>query len=341
MSDEGEASRRSRRAKSKVDYSKEQEFSDEDLFGDEEEEEEVQKTPAPKRGRPKGNSSKKKQQRQQQQAEQDDIGASYMDDAEVFRPSKPAFTEKGYDPALPPIRERFPYLPEYELDGSPRIDVIVGRRPVDEKELNDASPEDAEGSGGDGGNDSDDDDMDIEGTTPRGRRQSKKLSPSPKKKKDSSGESDVVEYEYLLKYKNRSYLHLEWKTGADLESMSKSAKTIYTRYLKKIAQGTDEELEDPNFDPSFAEPQKILAEEEQEMELELTDKELLKWEKEKQKELDQEESSEDEDGGKKKKIDTVVDKEKKDEDAQNTSETSGDKKGTSVMLACCRHIACW
>ena len=90
----------------------------------------------------------------------------------------------------------------------------------------------------------------------------------------------MVEYEYLVKYKNRSYLHLEWKTGADLESMNKSAKTIYRRYLKKVNQGLDEELEDPNFDPAFAEPQKIVAEEEQELELELSDKDLLEWEKE-------------------------------------------------------------
>jgi hypothetical protein len=247
------------------------------------------------------------------------------------------YTEKGYDPALPPIRERFPFLPEYELDGSPRIDLIVGRRPVDEKEINDADPED--------GDDNDEgstkivdetethDSMELEGNNGLGRRGSsgndmkkkrgQKLSPSPNKKQ-SSVESDVIAYEYLVKYKNRSYLHLEWKTGADLESMSKSAKTIYRRYLKKIAQGTDEELEDPNFDPSFAEPQKVLAEEEQELELELTDKELLRWEKEKQKELDEEESSGDE--GK-----TVEGKsgaeEKEVESARNSLAASEEKKG--------------
>jgi hypothetical protein len=67
--------------------------------------------------------------------------------------------------------------------------------------------------------------------------------------------------------------------------MNKSAKTIYRRYLKKIAQGLDDELESPEFDPSYIVPQKIVAEREQEMTLELTDKELLKWEKQREKEL--------------------------------------------------------
>ncbi|KAG7355569.1 SNF2/helicase domain containing protein [Nitzschia inconspicua] len=318
MSEEG-TSRRSRRSKAKVNYAKEQEFSDEDLFGDEEEEEEVQRTPAPKRGRPKGSSSRK----QRQQGDQDDVGPSsqYMEeDADMYRPTKPVFTEKGYDPTLPPIRERFPYLPEYELDGSPRIDLIVGRRPVDEKELNEAGSENADDNDASGIDETDGDDGDRKG------KRGAKLSSSPNKRKNSTGESDVVEYEYLVKYRNRSYLHLEWKTGADLESMSKSAKTIYTRYLKKLAQGADEELEDPNFDPSFAEPQKVLAEEEQEMELELTDKELLKWEKEKQKELDEEDSSDNE--NEKKKGEKVVVEKKKDisPNEPKTGETAEDKK---------------
>lgn len=321
MSDEG-TSRRSRRAKSKVNYAKEQEFSDEDLFGDEDEEQEVQKTPGPRRGRPKGGSSRKRQQ-----LDQDDIGPSqYMnDDPDIYRPAKPVFTEKGYDPSLPPIRERFPYLPEYELDGSPRIDVIVGRRPVDEKELDVDADDDGVS----------DDSMEEEERNPRGRRgddataSKRTAKSSPKnKKKGSSGETNVVEYEYLVKYKNRSYLHLEWKTGADLESMSKSAKTIYTRYLKKLAHGADEDLEDPNFDPSFAEPQKVIAEEEQELELELSDKELLKWEKEKQKELDEEESSE-EDNDEKKSEKKNAEKEIHDV-PQDLVESLEEKKGMST-----------
>ena len=107
--------------------------------------------------------------------------------------------------------------------------------------------------------------------------------------------NEHVEYEYLVKYKGRSYLHLDWKTGADLESMNKSAKTLYRRYLKKLANDPDEDLEDPNFDPSFAEPQKIVDAKEQEITLELTDKELVEWEKERQKALAEEEAAAKED----------------------------------------------
>ncbi|KAL3922781.1 MAG: hypothetical protein SGILL_002019 [Bacillariaceae sp.] len=284
MSDDDGGGRRSRRAKSKVNYAKEQDFSDEDIFGDEvDEENEAMATSTTKRGgRPKSNKKRKQQQ---------DDPSQYMDeDNGIYQPPKPQFSEKGYDPSLPPIRERFPFLPEYELDGSPRIDLIVGRRPVDEKE---ASDDDAdEETGDDKENSQDDDESDAPRELRNGRTKRGKT-PSPTKS-DKDGVSDVVEYEYLVKYKNRSYLHLEWKTGADLESMNKSAKTIYRRYLKKVNQGQDEELEDPNFDPSFAEPQKILAEEEQELELELSDKDLLEWEKEKEKELAEESSSEEE-----------------------------------------------
>jgi hypothetical protein len=348
MSEEGGGSRPSRRAKNKVNYAKEQEFSDEDLFEDEEENErEIQRTPAPRRGRPKGSSSKK------HQAQQDDDGhlSHYPDEmgggdgADVYRPPKPVYTEKGYDPSLPPIRERFSFLPEYEMDGSPRIDLIVGRRPVDEQEAKDDADgdddEDAEDkeNSQDDDDDDDDDDMEVEKPERQGRRRNeskrgRKSATSPDEKNEPSGESDVVEYEYLVKYKNRSYLHLEWKTGADLESMNKSAKTIYRRYLKKLVHGHDEELEDPNFDPSFAEPQMVLAEEEQEMELELSDKELLEWEKEKEKELAEEDSSEEE-GGDKEKADKKTAVPKNDDSKENNPVPTEEKKGTTY--AYCYH----
>ena len=125
--------RRSRRAKSKVvSYAQEQEVSDDDIFEDSPVEE-----PTPKRGRPRGsggNSSRKPRRKNNSASNAyDDDDFDYGDDGHS---SKPVYTEKGYDPTLPPIRERFPFTPEYELDGSPRIDVIVGRRPIDEKESN-------------------------------------------------------------------------------------------------------------------------------------------------------------------------------------------------------------
>jgi len=319
MSDEP---RRSRRSKKTVDYSKEQDFSDEDVFEDSPAED---PTPA-KRGRPRSSRKSTGSRRRAAAQEPEDDG---VDDEDVFRSNKPIYTEKGYDPNLPPIRERFPFLPEVELDGSPKIDLIVGRRPVDEKgdetkgsdeENQDPAEEEQEDSDDGGG----------------GRRSRRRGSTDNRKKKGQESpkkeKSGVVEYEYLIKYKNRSYLHLEWKTGADLESMNKSAKTIYRRYLKKIAQGTDDDLENPEFDPSYVVPQKIVAEKEQEFTLELTDKELLKWEKQREKELAEESDEEDDDDKEKSdkdegKTDNEKEEESKDkEDSKSSDDASKEKE---------------
>lgn len=268
----GDAIRARRRiATKKVDYAKEQEFSDfSDVFEDSDDSGPARKKS--NRGRPRKSDANEER---------------YTQDDDFVKDSKPVYTERGYDPALAPIRERFPFLPEYEPDGSPRIDLIIGRRPIDEKE-------DTNDNDGDGGAKEDevddnfsDDDEDATGGPKRSSKHNSKTNNnkttkgSPSKQDSYSG---PVEYEYLIKYKGRSYLHLEWKTGADLESMNKSAKGVYRRYLKKVGSG-DEELEDPNFDPSYAVPQKIIDEAQQEMTVELSDKELLKWERERAKEL--------------------------------------------------------
>lgn len=277
--DEGvTATGRARRKTAKrVNYAKEQEFSDQDVFEDSEEEA-APVAPKRKPGRP----------RKSKGAATSGAGPSSAptmaameeeDDTEYA--SRQVYTEKGYDPSLPPIRERFPFLPEYEEDGSPKIELIVGRRAVDEKE---DSPDDEEAV----------EKLESDDDEPRAtRRRSSKKNPSPTK--NESGTGGPVEYEYLVKYKGRSYLHLEWKTGADLESMNKSAKGIYRRWLKKLQQGVDEDLENPEFDPSYVVPEKIIDEADQEITVELTDKELLKWEKEREKELAEEDDDDDDD----------------------------------------------
>jgi len=292
--------RRSRRARTKViDYAKEQEFSDADLFEDVKETPAAPNTATKKKKAKGGRKSKSRKSTSKKQQQQDDFAENPFEDDDEYEyvASKPVYTEKGYDPTLPPIRDRFPFLPEYELDGSPRIELIVGRRPVDEKDDNkkksrkddDTGDED---DGFDTGDNDDDDEEDLGGRKRRGRGGSKKRGNGAKK--SSANDTNVVEYEYLVKYKNLSYLHLEWKSGADLESMNKSAKTMYRRYLKKVTQGQDDELENPEFDPSFVVVQKVLAEEEQELELEVEGEELLKWEKQREKELAEEDLSEEE-----------------------------------------------
>jgi hypothetical protein len=245
-----------------VDYAREQEFSDaNDVFEDSEEE------PAPKRKSKPRKSTPSRANAANANAATTTIDPDDLDDEGGYQPSKPIYTEKGYDPNLLPIRERFSFLPEFEPDGSPRIDLIVGRRPIDEKGAVDENGDSNENRNTDGSQDGSKDEdggSDEDGgrrkSGKRGEDKKNKNESSPSKKNESEG---PVEYEYLVKYKNRSYLHLEWKTGADLESMNKSAKTLYRRYLKKLAQGLDDELEDPNFDPSFAETQKIVDEADQ------------------------------------------------------------------------------
>lgn len=268
---------RSRRAATaKVNYAKEQEFSDEDLFEDEELQAPV-RAPAPAR--------KKRVRKTKDNSGHLPGSFQQLESDSIYQDTRPLYTEKGYDPALPPIRERFSFMPEYEDDGTMKIELIVGRRPIDESgQENEDDESDADSNA----------DVENDGTTRKVRSKRDKKEPlnddsnrnkdiSPDKQEAHSG--SVVEYEYLVKYKGRSYLHLEWKTGADLESMNKSAKALYRRYLKKIAQGVDDDLENPEFDPSYAVPEKIVDEAEQEITIELTDKELLRWEKQREAEL--------------------------------------------------------
>lgn len=266
------SSTRARRSTVKqVDYSKEQQFSDEDLFEEDEDEPPQQQTKAPRRSRGGGRPRKQNE-------------PAAVDDDDMYKQTGGhVYTEKGYDPSLPPIRDRFNFLPEYEEDGSPKIELIVGRRPVDEKEHQNEP------------GDEDDNDAEDEQPPPtKGRRKTRGKDPSPQKANDEN--NSVVEYEYLIKYRGRSYLHLEYKSGADLESMNKSAKGIYRRYLKKLTQGLDDELESTEFDPSYIVPEKIVDEKDQEIQIELSDKELLKWEKEREKEIAEEEAEAKESG---------------------------------------------
>ncbi|GKY91232.1 hypothetical protein MPSEU_000095800 [Mayamaea pseudoterrestris] len=286
-------SARARRAAAskKVNYAKQQDFSDDDIFEDSDEE------PTQRRSSAGGSRSRPRKSKASDPNVPQLLPTMMDDDHEGGGvASRPVFTEKGYDTSLPPLRERFPFLPEYEDDGSPKIELIVGRRLVDEKEGDGAEDllkqEDGEDEIGNN----------LESGEARKTRQSRALagtadkasSPESKDKgKISQTESGPAEYEYLVKYKGRSYLHLEWKSGADLESMNKSAKGIYRRYLKKLSQGTDEDLESPEFDQAYITPERIIDEADQEITIELTDKELLRWEKQREKELAAEMSDDD------------------------------------------------
>lgn len=281
-----------RSATVKVNYAKEQEFSDEDLFEDDD-------LPTPvavvaptttRRKKVRKSKSSSTTTSLQNVDTTNELNSNYID-------NRPVYTEKGYDPNLLPIRERFPFMPEYEEDGTSRIELIVGRRAIDDLTKEEEIDSDADEGNDNKGDDDDENDDNLTEKSPKGKMKSARAKRGKKKddtpeKVEAINPSSVIEYEYLVKYKGRSYLHLEWKTGADLESMNKSAKGIYSRYLRKIIQGTDEDIENPEFDPSFAVPEKIIDEAEQEITIELTDKELTRWEKQREKELALEKSEE-------------------------------------------------
>lgn len=249
-------SARVRRATAKaIDYSKDQEFSDEDLFEDDVEKDDFMPV---RRQRPK-------------------VYSSGLDSgADQYVEEKYKYTERGYDPNLPHIRERFQFMPELEADGSPKVDLIVGRRLISTDRDNEESMHAGESS-----------DEEVKPKSKRGKKN--------EEKQESESRKHHAEYEYLIKYKGKSYLHLEWKTSSDLESMNKSAKTLYRRYLKKLEAGHDEELEDPDFDPSYITPQRIIDEDEHEMIVELDDEELIEWEKKQEKDDVSSDDDEDDD----------------------------------------------
>ncbi|KAL7553315.1 hypothetical protein ACHAWF_016591 [Thalassiosira exigua] len=278
---------RSRRSRKKVDYSIEQQFSDDDdIFEDGPKEEPVAKQKKT-RGRKSGGAAQ----------------GGVLDGGTSFERSKPVYTERGYDATQLPLRERFTFEPEYDDDGTPTIEMIVGRRPIDDTKDRAAaaseSKKDEDGSASEDGSEDegkDEDEHEGDDETPRqtrGSGRSKKRRSSTSKSGaedadgDASGKLSEMDYEYLIKYKGRSYLHLEWKTAADLESMNSRAKTMYRRFLKKLEAGTEDDLDDPTIDSAYTEPGRILAEEEHEIIVELSGKELIKWEKEQKREMEE------------------------------------------------------
>ena len=298
------SSRPKRRAAAKaIDYSKEQEFSDEDVFGDEVDDEPAPRAPPSRARKSTGGGTARRPRKSLDPG----FGTEYMADAwqapgaggagggagGPAQAPRQLYVEKGYDPSLPPIRERFTFEPELEEDGSPKIDLIVGRRPIDER----APEKDMDDDGSDG---DENDDEEAEEAGGRGKRRTRGAASGEKKSSSSPGKhhghSKRIDYEYLIKYKGRSYLHLEWKSSSDLESMNKSAKNIYRRYIKKIQSGTgDEDIEDPEFDQEYIRPERIVDEKEEEVMEELTDKELVAWEKQREKEMEEDnEDSDDE-----------------------------------------------
>lgn len=309
---------RARRARKKVDYSIEQQFSDEDIF---EESDREEKTLA---------LSKRKSRARKSTGV---LTTGVMDSGMSFERSKPVYTERGYDPSLPPIRERFTFEPEYEDDGTPKIELIVGRRLIeDTQDLQNYDEGEDESN--------EDEDSDSPARTSRSKSKSQSKKSSADVDEEVHANQTEMDYEYLLKYKGRSYLHLEWKSAADLESMGKVAKTIYRRFLKKLEAGTEEDLEDPTVDPSYTEPGRILAEEEHEIMVEMTNKELAKWQKEQAADASGLEDESEEEEGLAVKSRPEVNAEDKEEEKKEEKEPVGKNHGSRKFCSICQPSHC-
>jgi len=124
LESEADRSRNRRKSLRSIDYSKEQEFSDEDIFEDTLKDE--KSIPVREEGPPR-----RRPGRPRKYDNEDNLIVHTNDDpTENFAYR---YVEKGHDMNLPSIRERYTFSPEYEEDGSPKIECIIGRRPIKDK----------------------------------------------------------------------------------------------------------------------------------------------------------------------------------------------------------------
>ena len=56
------------------------------------------------------------------------------------------------------------------------------------------------------------------------------------------------EYEYLIKYKQLSYLHVQWLTAQEIEAMNSRSKQLLVRYMNKLDRGEPGVPEDGDID---------------------------------------------------------------------------------------------
>ena len=95
------------------------------------------------------------------------------------------------------IQAKFPFEPEREEEGSLIIQLILGRRP----------------------------------------RIGSKKSSKPTELALMSAMDAKYDYDYLIKFKNMSYMHAQWLSAAEIESMSSKSTAHLNRYLTKIDKG--------------------------------------------------------------------------------------------------------
>ena len=118
------------------------------------------------------------------------------------------------------IREMFPFEPTREEDGSLKVHLILGRR-----------------------------------LRKQGRRWVRS---------NAHGESalfatdEKYNYEYLIKFKDLSYMHTKWESATEIDAMNSSSKKVLMRYLSRLDKGDPECPDEPDVDPTWTEVEKVL-----------------------------------------------------------------------------------
>ncbi len=81
---------------------------------------------------------------------------------------------------------------------------------------------------------------------------------------NSTAQESKHDYEYLVKYRSLSYLHVQWLSASEIDAMNDKSKKVLQRYLNKLDRGEQVD-EDGEIDPTYLEVEKILDVKEQEV----------------------------------------------------------------------------
>jgi len=73
------------------------------------------------------------------------------------------------------------------------------------------------------------------------------------------------DYEYLIKFKGMSYVHVQWLSATDIEAMNPASKKTLMRYLNRLDRGDLDVPEEADIEPSWTEIEKILDVREEEV----------------------------------------------------------------------------
>ncbi|CAN0169884.1 unnamed protein product, partial [Ectocarpus fasciculatus] len=66
------------------------------------------------------------------------------------------------------------------------------------------------------------------------------------------------DYEYLVRFKSMSFIHVQWLSAHEIDTMNSRCKVMLMRYLTKLDAGDPTAPEDPDIDPSYTEVEKVL-----------------------------------------------------------------------------------